>query len=92
MEADAIIRERTNGKKSLDDFCRKFLGGSPTTAKVVPYELAEIVKDLQELTDFDMGVVLVEAGRRSRSTSCRSRWSAAAATRFNTRPGFPASR
>lgn len=53
MEADAIIRERTHGKKSLDDFCRKFLGGSPTTAKVVPFELAEIVKDLQELTDFD---------------------------------------
>ena len=30
-----------------------FSGGSPTTAKVVPYELAEIVKDLQELTDFE---------------------------------------
>ena len=53
MEADAIIRERTNGKKSLDDFCRKFLGGRPTTAKVVPYELAEIVKDLQELAEFE---------------------------------------
>ena len=53
LEADAIIRERTNGKKSLDDFCRKFLGGGPTTAKVVPYELPEIVKDLQELADFD---------------------------------------
>jgi predicted metalloprotease with PDZ domain len=53
MEADAIIRERTHSTKSLDDFCRKFLGGSPTTAKVVPFDLAEIVKDLQELTDFE---------------------------------------
>ena len=53
MEADAIIRERTHGKKSLDDFCRKFLGASPTTTKVVPFELAEIVKDLRELTEFD---------------------------------------
>jgi predicted metalloprotease with PDZ domain len=53
MEADAIIREQTHGKKSLDDFCRKFLGGTPTTAKVVPYELADIVKDLKELADFD---------------------------------------
>ncbi len=53
LEADAIIRERTNGKKNLDDFCRKFLGGNPTTAKVSPYELSEIVKDLQELTDMD---------------------------------------
>jgi predicted metalloprotease with PDZ domain len=53
MEADAIIRERTHGKKSLDDFCRKFLGGNATTAKVVLYELADIVKDLKELADFD---------------------------------------
>jgi predicted metalloprotease with PDZ domain len=53
MEADAIIRDRTHGKKSLDDFCRKFLGGNPTTAKVVPYELAEIVKDLREIADFE---------------------------------------
>ena len=53
LEADAIIRERTKGKKSLDDFCRKFLGGNPTTAKVSPYELPEIVKDLQELTELD---------------------------------------
>jgi predicted metalloprotease with PDZ domain len=52
LEADAIIRERTSGKKSLDDFCRKFLGGGPTTAKVIPYELPEIVKDLQDLADF----------------------------------------
>ncbi len=53
MEADAIIRQRSNGKKSLDDFCRKFLGGSPTTAKVVPYELADIVNVLKQLADFD---------------------------------------
>ena len=30
LEADAIIRERSKGKQSLDDFCRKFLGGEPT--------------------------------------------------------------
>jgi predicted metalloprotease with PDZ domain len=53
LEADAIIRERSQGKKSLDDFCRKFLGKNPSTAKVVPYELPEIVEDLRELADFD---------------------------------------
>jgi len=53
LEADAIIRERSKGKKSLDDFCRKFLGGGPSTARVVPYELPEIVKILGELADFD---------------------------------------
>ena len=60
MEADAIIRERTNGKKSLDDFCRKFLGNGPTTAKVVPYELPEIVKDLQELANFEWEAFLLK--------------------------------
>ncbi len=60
LEADAIIRERTSGKKSLDDFCRKFLGGAPTTAKVVPYELPEIVKDLQDLADFEWEAFLLK--------------------------------
>jgi predicted metalloprotease with PDZ domain len=53
LEADAIIRERSQGKHSLDDFCRKFLGKNPSTATVVPYELPEIVSDLRELADFD---------------------------------------
>jgi predicted metalloprotease with PDZ domain len=53
LEADAIIRERSEGKKSLDDFCRKFLGANRTDVSVVPYELPEIVKDLRELADFD---------------------------------------
>ncbi len=53
LEADAIIRERSDGKKSLDDFCRKFLGANRTDVSVVPYELPEIVSDLRELADFD---------------------------------------
>ncbi len=53
LEADAIIRERSSGKKSLDDFCRKFLGANASTAKVVPYELPEILSILRELADFD---------------------------------------
>jgi predicted metalloprotease with PDZ domain len=53
LEADAIIRERSGGKKTLDDFCRKFLGAVSSTAKVIPYELPEIVTTLSELADFD---------------------------------------
>jgi predicted metalloprotease with PDZ domain len=53
LEADAIIRERSYGKKSLDDFCREFLGGPPTSAHVSPYELADVVRVLRELADFD---------------------------------------
>jgi predicted metalloprotease with PDZ domain len=53
LEADTIIRERSEGKKSLDDFCRKFLGANRTDVSVVSYELPEIVSDLRELADFD---------------------------------------
>jgi len=53
LEADAIIRERSEGKKSLDDFCRKFLGANRTDVSAVPYELPEVVSDLRELADFD---------------------------------------
>ncbi len=53
LEADAIIRDRSRGKRSLDDFCRIFLGKNPSTAAVVPYDQAEVVKILRELADFD---------------------------------------
>jgi predicted metalloprotease with PDZ domain len=53
LEADAIIRERTEGKKSLDDFCKKFLGANRTDVSVVPYDTPEIIKDLNELAEFD---------------------------------------
>jgi predicted metalloprotease with PDZ domain len=53
LEADAIIRDRSHGKLSLDDFCRKFLGANSSNARVVPYELPEIVSILRGLADFD---------------------------------------
>ncbi len=53
LEADAIIREKSSGARSLDDFCRKFLGAGSSTAKVLPYDLPEIVATLHELADFD---------------------------------------
>ena len=53
LEADAILRDRSQGRISLDDFCRKFLGANPSHARLVPYELPEVVRTLRELTDFD---------------------------------------
>jgi predicted metalloprotease with PDZ domain len=53
LEADAVIREASDGEQSLDDFCRKFLGANRSTAKVVPYELPEIVKTLGDLAEFE---------------------------------------
>jgi predicted metalloprotease with PDZ domain len=53
LEADAIIREKTKGKHSLDDFCRRFLGFGPTEAHVVPYELADVVEALNGVCEYD---------------------------------------
>ena len=46
LEADVIIRQKTNGQKSLDDFCRAFHGGKDTPAGVRPYDLDEVLKTL----------------------------------------------
>ncbi len=60
MEADAIIRQRTEGARSLDDFCRKFLGRNPSGDDTVPYDLSEIVQLLRATADFDWERFLTE--------------------------------
>src|SRR4051812_8348340 len=53
LEADAIIRQKTQGARSLDDFCKRFLGKNPSTEDVVPYDLAEVVKHLKDTAEHD---------------------------------------
>ena len=53
LEADTIIRKQTNGKKSLDDFCRKFHGGENTSPKVVPYTFDDVVAGMKEVASYD---------------------------------------
>jgi predicted metalloprotease with PDZ domain len=52
-EADLIIRDKSKGKKSLDDFCRAFMGPLDTKDKVVPYTLKDVVAALKEQADHD---------------------------------------
>jgi predicted metalloprotease with PDZ domain len=42
LDADTLIREKTNGAKSLDDFCRAFFGGGTGAPEVKPYEFADV--------------------------------------------------
>ncbi|MFO0888476.1 MAG: hypothetical protein U0790_04930 [Isosphaeraceae bacterium] len=53
MEADAIIRQQSKGKRSLDDFSRKFLGENSSKGDVVPYDLAEILRHLKDTTEYN---------------------------------------
>jgi predicted metalloprotease with PDZ domain len=52
LEADVLIRQRTGGRRSLDDFCRLFLGGRSGPPAVVPYGLDDVVKTLDQVAPY----------------------------------------
>jgi predicted metalloprotease with PDZ domain len=60
LEADTIIRQQTQGKKSLDDFCRKFEGGENTGPKIVPYTFEDVVAAMQEIAPYDWRSLFTE--------------------------------
>ncbi len=49
MEVDARLHDASNGRYSLDDFCKRFFGPIAAKGKVVPYDQPDIVKVLREL-------------------------------------------
>jgi predicted metalloprotease with PDZ domain len=53
LEADTVIRQQTNGAKSLNDFCRIFHGGKNTPPEVVPYTFDDIVAGLKQVAPYD---------------------------------------
>jgi predicted metalloprotease with PDZ domain len=53
LEADVLIRTRSNGKLSLDDFCRRFHGGQDTGPVLKPYTFDDVVNALNEVTPYD---------------------------------------
>ena len=54
LEADLVIRDKTNGKKSLNDFAAAFEGlGGNTPPKVVPYTFEDIVAGLNAVVPND---------------------------------------
>jgi predicted metalloprotease with PDZ domain len=53
LEADTIIRDRTAGKRALDDFCRDFFGGADGPPTVKPYTRADVEAALARVAPFD---------------------------------------
>jgi predicted metalloprotease with PDZ domain len=54
LDVDTLIRKLTNDQKSLNDFEHIFLGkGGDTGPLIVPYELPEIVADLNQVAPYD---------------------------------------
>ena len=60
LEADTIIRKQSNGKKSLDDFCRRFEGGDSTGPKIVPYTFDDVVAAMNEISSYDWRTFFTE--------------------------------
>jgi predicted metalloprotease with PDZ domain len=54
LDADTLIRQKTNGQKSLTDFLHIFLGkGGDTGPLIVPYDRKELIADLNEVMPYD---------------------------------------
>ncbi|HEV8428892.1 MAG TPA: hypothetical protein VGQ41_13400 [Pyrinomonadaceae bacterium] len=53
LEADVLIRTRSNGKLSLDDFCRRFHGGQDSSPVVKTYTFDDVVNTLNEVMPYD---------------------------------------
>jgi predicted metalloprotease with PDZ domain len=55
LEADVIIRKQTQNQKSLDDFCRIFLGGPGHAPVIKTYTFQELVSTLNQVAPYDWG-------------------------------------
>jgi predicted metalloprotease with PDZ domain len=53
LDADTLIREKTGGAKSLDDFCKAFFGGAGGAPEVRPYAFEDVVNGLNAVVAHD---------------------------------------
>jgi predicted metalloprotease with PDZ domain len=53
LEADSILRKASAGKRTLDDFIRRFHGGQSGAPQVVPYTFDDVVTALNEVAPHD---------------------------------------
>ena len=53
LEVDSIIRQKTNGRASLDDFIRRFHGGETGFPAVKPYTFDDLVAALNAVAPHD---------------------------------------
>jgi predicted metalloprotease with PDZ domain len=53
LEADTLIRQKTKGRKSLDDFCRAFHGGPGGAPAVKTYTFEDVVAALNAVAPHD---------------------------------------
>jgi predicted metalloprotease with PDZ domain len=60
LEADVLIRQKSNGKLSLDDFCRQFHGERDSGPALKTYTFDDIVNGLNAVVPYDWRTFLTE--------------------------------
>lgn len=60
LDVDSIIRERTNGKRSIDDFARAFFGVNPDDQGINPYTFQDLVQGLNAVAPYDWNGYLTQ--------------------------------
>ncbi len=61
LDVDTTIRKASGGKKSLNDFCRRFLGlGGNTPPRLVPYNFEDVVNNLNAVQRYDWAAFFSE--------------------------------
>jgi predicted metalloprotease with PDZ domain len=53
LETDTIIRQKSDGKKSMDDFAHLFHGGQNTPPEVKTYKFDDVVNTLNQVQAYD---------------------------------------
>jgi len=53
LEADVLIRTRSGGRRSLDDFCRAFFGGTDGAPAVRAYSRNDVIAALNSVEAYD---------------------------------------
>ena len=58
LEVDTLIRERSNGRRSLDDFARTFFGGRDGDWRVYTYTFDDVAAALNAVEPYDWATLL----------------------------------
>lgn len=58
LDADTLIRERSGGQRSLDDFAKRFFGRDDGSHTPLTYTFADVVADLNAVEPYDWATFL----------------------------------
>ncbi len=61
LDVDTVIRQQSHGRKSLNDFCARFLGlGGNTGPATVPFTFEDVVSNLNAVQPYDWASFLTQ--------------------------------